>query len=306
MCSKDNKNPLKKVIFAAINFSYTNSKNDYYMNGIKQLFVLSLLLGFLPIGCGGQRSDNTDNEAGSIDTTAQPEVTMAREYDYRIVARYPHATTSYTQGLEYVDGVMWEGTGQEGESHLQRVDLATGRVSVVASLDDSEFGEGITHHDGAIYQLTWESHKAYKYSEAGELLSTIAYQGEGWGISSDGENLYLSDGTATIRRIDPATFRTLGSICVSYNGRPLSLINELECVADRIWANVYTVDTIVEIDPRTGVVVGYVDLSPLRYMLEDNPEAEVLNGIAYNPTTGNLYVTGKDWNTLFEIEIIRN
>ena len=275
------------------------------MSSIKHLIALSLFLGIIPVGCGGQRSNNNDSEAAESAPTEQTQTTMAKEYDYRIVARYPHATTSYTQGLEYVDGVMWEGTGQEGESHLQQIDLATGRTTVIASLDDSEFGEGITHHNGAIYQLTWESHKAYKYSPSGELLTTITYQGEGWGISSDGENLYLSDGSATIRNIDPDTFRTLRSICVSYNGRPLSLINELECVGNRIWANVYTTDSIVEIDPTTGAVVGFVNLAPLRYLLEANPEAEVLNGIAYNPTTGNMYVTGKDWNTIFEIEIIR-
>lgn len=275
------------------------------MSSIKHLIALSLFLGIIPVGCGGQRSNNNDSEAAESAPTEQTQTTMAKEYDYRIVARYPHATTSYTQGLEYVDGVMWEGTGQEGESHLQQIDLATGRTTVIASLDDSEFGEGITHHNGAIYQLTWESHKAYKYSPSGELLTTITYQGEGWGISSDGENLYLSDGSATIRNIDPETFRTLRSICVSYNGRPLSLINELECVGNRIWANVYTTDSIVEIDPTTGAVVGFVNLAPLRYLLEANPEAEVLNGIAYNPTTGNMYVTGKDWNTIFEIEIIR-
>ena len=275
------------------------------MSSIKHLIALSLFLGIIPVGCGGQRSNNNDSEAAKSAPTEQTQTTMAKEYDYRIVARYPHATTSYTQGLEYVDGVMWEGTGQEGESHLQQIDLATGRTTVIASLDDSEFGERITHHNGAIYQLTWESHKAYKYSPSGELLTTITYQGEGWGISSDGENLYLSDGSATIRNIDPETFRTLRSICVSYNGRPLSLINELECVGNRIWANVYTTDSIVEIDPTTGAVVGFVNLAPLRYLLEANPEAEVLNGIAYNPTTGNMYVTGKDWNTIFEIEIIR-
>ena len=275
------------------------------MSSIKHLIALSLFLGIIPVGCGGQRSNNNDSEAAESAPTEQTQTTMAKEYDYRIVARYPHATTSYTQGLEYVDGVMWEGTGQEGESHLQQIDLATGRTTVIASLNDSEFGEGITHHNGAIYQLTWESHKAYKYSPSGELLTTIPYQGEGWGISSDGENLYLSDGSATIRNIDPETFRTLRSICVSYNGRPLSLINELECVGNRIWANVYTTDSIVEIDPTTGAVVGFVNLAPLRYLLEANPEAEVLNGIAYNPTTGNMYVTGKDWNTIFEIEIIR-
>ena len=275
------------------------------MSSIKHLIALSLFLGIIPVGCGGQRSNNNDSEAAESAPTEQTQTTMAKEYDYRIVARYPHATTSYTQGLEYVDGVMWEGTGQEGESHLQQIDLATGRTTVIASLNDSEFGEGITHHNGAIYQLTWESHKAYKYSPSGELLTTITYQGEGWGISSDGENLYLSDGSATIRNIDPDTFRTLRSICVSYNGRPLSLINELECVGNRIWANVYTTDSIVEIDPTTGAVVGFVNLAPLRYLLEANPEAEVLNGIAYNPTTGNMYVTGKDWNTIFEIEIIR-
>ena len=139
----------------------------------------------------------------------------------------------------------------------------------------------------------------------GKPLREISYRGEGWGLTTDGEKLYMSDGTSTIRVVDPETFATNGSICVMFDGQPLNMINELEWIDGHIWANVYLTDAIVEIDPATGVVVGYVDMPALRDRLVDNPEAEAFNGVAYNPTSGHLYVTGKDWNKLFEIEIIK-
>ena len=259
------------------------------------------LVALMMVACGGAPStakvdDSNDNRT---------EVTLAQEYTYRVVAEYPHSSRSYTQGLEYVDGVMWESTGQYGRSHLQRIDLASGRVDVVASLPNDEFGEGITHFRGEIYQLTWESHKAYVYDAKGAPLREIKYRGEGWGITTDGQRLYMSDGTSTIRVVNPEDFATNGSICVTLDGRPLDMLNELEWVDGHIWANVYLTDAIVEIDPQTGVVVGYVDLPALRSLLTDNPEAEAFNGVAYNPQSGHFYVTGKDWNKLFEIEIIK-
>lgn len=270
------------------------------MNGLKHINILALLVAVALVACGGTPSKSRE-AAREVETAPQP----ARLYDYRVVAEYPHSVKSYTQGLEYKDGVMWEGTGREGRSHLQRIDLRTGAVDIAASLPDDEFGEGITHFRDRIYQLTWLTRRAHVYDLSGRELKTIAYRGEGWGITTDGSNLYLSDGTSTIRRIDPDTFDTLESICVTFDGAPLDLINELEWVDGHIWANIYLTDAIVEIDPATGVVVGYADLPDLRLRLKDNPEAEACNGIACNPATGHLYVTGKQWNRLFEIEIIK-
>lgn len=263
---------------------------------------LAVVLVAMMVACGGTPSAANSGEENNSGNTP---VTIAKLYNYRVVAEHPHSSRSYTQGLEYVDGVMWEGTGREGRSHLQRIDLASGKVDVVASLPDNEFGEGITHYKGEIYQLTWESHVAHVYDAQGKHLRDVMYRGEGWGITTDGEKLYMSDGTSTIRVVNPETFATENSICVTLDGHPLDMLNELEWVDGHIWANVYLTDAIVEIDPATGVVVGYVDLPALRSLLKDNPEAEAFNGVAYNPATGYFYVTGKDWNRLFEIEILK-
>ena len=264
--------------------------------------TLALAALLMMVGCTAKtdKSKQVEAEAGTTPT----KITFAELYDYRIVAEYPHSTRSYTQGLHYVDGVMWEGTGQEGRSHLQRISLTSGKVDIVASLPDDEFGEGITLYKDRIYQLTWLSRKAYIYDLEGKNLRTISYEGEGWGITTDGERLFMSDGTATIRLVNPETLKTEGSICVMYNGEPLGNINELEWAEGYIWANVYLTDSIVKINPTTGIVEGYVDLPALRTKLNNNPEAEAFNGIAYNKDNGHFYVTGKDWNKLFEIEII--
>lgn len=269
---------------------------------MKRFSTIALAMLLLVVGCTGQAksSDKGDTKPHR----EAPKITFAELYDYRIVAEYPHSEHSYTQGLQYVDGVMWEGTGQEGRSHLQRISLTTGKVDIVASLPNNEFGEGITLYKERIYQLTWLSRKAYIYDLEGKHLRTVTYEGEGWGITTDGERLYMSDGTATIRLVNPETLATEGSICVMYNGEPLGNINELEWGEGYIWANVYLTDSIVKINPETGIVEGYVDLPALRTLLKNNPEAEAFNGIAYNADNHHFYVTGKDWNRLFEIEII--
>ena len=271
------------------------------MKRLRLLSIYALFVTVFVVSCGS-RSGGVKQEQEESSTSA---TTMAAIYDYRIVAEYPHSSRSYTQGLEYRDGVMWEGTGREGRSHLQRIDLKSGAVDVVASLPDNEFGEGITHHQGCIYQLTWLNEKAYVYDLKGNILKTIPYKGEGWGLATDGTRLFFSDGTSVVRIVNPDTFETEGIISVTLNGMTLDLVNEMEWIEGKLWANIYLTDIIVEIDTATGKVTGFVDLEPLRDLLKNNPQAEALNGIAYNAKTKHFYVTGKDWNTLFELEIIK-
>ena len=239
--------------------------------------------------------------------TETPAATPAapRTYTYRVIESYPHSTDSYTQGLLFADGVMWEGTGEYGHSRLQRIDLETGRTDVVATLPRSEFGEGIALLDGKIYQLTWENNKAYVYDAAtGRQLRTFAYAGEGWGLTTDGERLYLSDGTESIHVLDPETFRRERRITVTLEGEPVRFLNELEWIDGRIWANVYTTDQIVIIDPATGAVEGVVDLTGLLPQEDRTRQTDVLNGIAWDAAGGRIFVTGKNWPKLFEIEIL--
>lgn len=189
-------------------------------------------------------------------------------------------------------------------SHLQRIDLATGKVEVVASLDKREFGEGMTFYKGRIYQLTWLSERAYVYDSDGRLVDTLTYKGEGWGITTDGQTLYMSDGTSTIRRVNPETMATESSIFVTLDGHPLDMLNELEWIDGKIWANVYMTYSIVVIDPATGVVEAYIDLPQLDNS-KHNPKADVLNGIAYDSATGRIFITGKNWDKLYQIEITK-
>ena len=239
--------------------------------------------------------------------TETPAATPAapRTYTYRVIESYPHSTDSYTQGLLFADGVMWEGTGEYGHSRLQRIDLETGRTDVVATLPRSEFGEGIALLDGKIYQLTWENNKAYVYDAAtGRQLRTFAYAGEGWGLTTDGERLYMSDGSEYLRILDPETFRVQRSVQVTFRGAPVQLLNELEWIDGKIWANVYVTDQIVIIDPASGIVEGVIDLRGLLPDEEIAPDTDVLNGIAYDAASERIFVTGKRWSKLFEIEII--
>jgi glutamine cyclotransferase len=275
---------------------------------VKKLSILVVLCTVVVACGGGSSSDGKDKKAQAAPKEQPAQATVSEyavQYDYRVVETYPHSDKSYTQGLQYVDGVMWEGTGQKGESYLQRIDLKTGAVDIVASLPITEFGEGITHHKEYIYQLTWEQGVAHVYDKRGKQVKLINYTGEGWCITSDGQNLYMSDGSSNIYIVDDETFKPLKAIDVKLNTHPLDFINEMEWIDGRIWANVYLYDLIVIINPATGIVEGYVDMSALRTLLVDNPAAEAFNGIAYNPSNGHIYVTGKQWNRIFEIEVIK-
>lgn len=228
-----------------------------------------------------------------------------KTYTYEVVASYPHLTSSYTQGLQFIDGVMWEGTGEYGHSKLQTIDLETGRANVIASLPRTEFGEGITVLGDKVYQLTWQNRTMHVYDRAtGKRLRSIPYEGEGWGLTSDGERLYMSDGSSVIRIIDPQTYKRTGSISVLYEGKSVPYLNELEWIDGRIWANVYTLDQIVIIDPATGNVEGLLDLTGILPEEEIYASTDVLNGIAYDAERDRIFVTGKNWSRIFEIKII--
>ena len=260
--------------------------------------VILLFAGLLLASCGSgtARSKRTAPAA-----PAEPV-----RYTYRVTAVHPHSATAYTQGLQYADGVLWEGTGQYGSSELRKTDPETGRGETVARLPRTDFGEGIALLDGKVYQLTWQSNRAYVYDAAtGARLREHRYPGEGWGLTTDGRKLYLSDGTSSIHTVDPETFRRKKRVTVTCQGEPVPLLNELEWIDGRIWANVYTSDLILQIDPATGVVEGIVDLTGLLPDEERTPSTDVLTGIAYDAATGRIFVTGKNWPKLFEIELVR-
>jgi len=269
---------------------------------MKNKTLLLLLLASLT-ACGGNTPGS--GRAAAARQTA-PAAAEPVRYTYRIRKVYPHPADAYTQGLQYVRGTMWEGTGQCGASVVRRTDLETGRSETVVRLPRSEFGEGIALLHGKLYQLTWQSNVCHVYDTADGMrkIRDFRYPGEGWGLTTDGEKLYLSDGTETIFTVDPETFRREKRTTVTYRGEPLGFLNELEWIEGKIWANVYTTDLIAIIDPATGIVEATVDLAGLLPESERRPETDVLNGIAYDAESKRIFVTGKNWSKLFEIELI--
>jgi glutamine cyclotransferase len=225
---------------------------------------------------------------------------------YRVLATYPHDPNAYTQGLVFIDGTLYEGTGLEGQSELRRVDLDTGMVLQRHALGEQYFGEGIAVVGDRIYQITWQSGIAFVYDrETFDRLETFAYGGEGWGLTTDGERLIMSDGSDRLFFRDPETFAVTGSVRVRDDGLPVTYLNELEYIDGEVWANVYQTDWIVRIDPASGEVIGWIDMRGLRPANDPRWEnVDVLNGIARDPDSGRLFVTGKDWPELFEIELI--
>jgi glutamine cyclotransferase len=200
---------------------------------------------------------------------------------------------------------MWEGTGEYGSSQIVTYELGENAPRVEASLPASEFGEGITLLGGELFQLTWESNVCHVYdAKTKKRLRDYRYPGEGWGLTTDGQTLYMSNGTANIYRVNPQTFRREGSITVTLRGEALNYINELEWIDGKIWANVYTTDEIVIINPKNGKVEGVVDCRGLLPKKLRTPDTDVLNGIAYDPETKKIYLTGKNWPKLYEVRLI--
>ncbi len=224
---------------------------------------------------------------------------------FKVVAAYPHDPNAFTQGLAIHEGQLYEGTGQYGASTLRRVDLATGRPEKQRALGPQYFGEGIAILDGLVYQLTWQNGVVVVYDlETFEVERTMRYTGEGWGLTHDGRQLIMSDGSATLRFRDPQTFAVTREIEVRAAGAPVTRLNELEYIDGEIWANIWYDDRIARISPADGNVLGFVDLATL-YPASARSSEAVLNGIAYDAAAKRLFVTGKNWPQLYEIEVGR-
>jgi|SRR5579872_1064422 len=225
------------------------------------------------------------------------------QYTYRVVHTYPHDPAAFTQGLEYHDGFLYEGTGREGHSSLRKVALETGKVLQKVDLAANYFGEGITVLNGKITQLTYKTEIGFVYDRATfKQLRSFKYSGEGWGLTNDGSTIYMSDGTAQIRFWDPQTLQERKRITVRDGGRSIDNLNELEWIKGEIYANIWQTNRIARISPADGHVIAWIDLTGL-LTPEEAAEADVLNGIAYDAAHDRLFVTGKLWPKLFEIKI---
>lgn len=221
-----------------------------------------------------------------------------------IISEHPHDPLAFTQGLLWHEGSFFESTGQRGESTLREVDPETGEVLRAIDIDETYFAEGLERIDDRLIQLTWEAGVAFVYDlETFEQIDTFEYEGEGWGLCYDGTYLFMSDGSPFLEIRDPDTFEVIFRGLVTSQGRYVNNINELECVGDHIYANIWTTDYIIKIDKTNGVVVAVIDATGL--LDEEAASASnVLNGIAYNPKTDTFWITGKDWPMMFEVRFV--
>ena len=236
---------------------------------------------------------------------AGPNPPATPEYTYQVINTFPHDPEAFTQGLEYRDGVLYEGTGQNGKSTVRKVALETGAVLHQVAIPEKYFGEGITIAQDRLIELTWQHGTGFVYDLGRfQLLSTFSYPGEGWGLTHNAGIVYMSDGTPQIRLWDAATLAEKSRITVKDGDQPVPELNELEWVKGEIYANVWQTDRIVRISPSDGKVTGWIDLTGLLTPAE-RAHTDVLNGIAYDAEKDRLFVTGKLWPKLFEIKVIK-
>lgn len=261
---------------------------------------LSIICAML-IGCSTEKPAEEPKPLAEAQAPADAPV---RQYSYSVIATYPHDVNAFTQGLIVNNGAFLESTGQYGFSSLRRVAIRTGKVSRMEKIDARYFAEGMTVLKGRIYVLTYLNQKGFIYDETSlQKIGEFSYFGEGWGLTTDGTHLYMSNGTNTISVHDPEGYRTLMTIGVTMDGNPVSNLNELEWIKGEIWANVWQTEKILRIDPSTGRVTGVIDMAGLLPASQRTSTTDVLNGIAWDPKNDHLYVTGKNWPSVFRIEI---
>jgi glutaminyl-peptide cyclotransferase len=227
-------------------------------------------------------------------------------YSVKVLRSFAHDRNSFTQGLEFKDGILYEGTGLNGRSSLRKVRLDNAQVLAQTPLAAEYFGEGITVQGSRVLQLTWKHGQGFIYDKQNlKRTGAFAYPGEGWGLTNDGKQIFMSDGSAQIRVWDGATLKELRRITVNKGGRPIDQLNELEYVNGEIYANVWMTDTILRISPADGRVLGEIDLSALvAATMREAPDADVLNGIAYDAVGKRLFVTGKLWPKIYQVQIV--
>ncbi|MGB7208776.1 MAG: glutaminyl-peptide cyclotransferase [Pyrinomonadaceae bacterium] len=284
-------------------------------------FLISIAL--LIASCGSGTNGSNSRSVGNANATPKPAALPV--YSYDVVKAFPHDSKAFTQGLVFRDGFLYESTGQEGESTLRKVDISTGKVVQKFDLASEIFAEGLTIMNDKLYQISWRDKIAWEYDIADfKMLREMSYSGEGWGLTTDGTNLIMSDGTHLLKFVDPQTFKTIRSIPVMQeSGKPLYLLNELEWVKGEIWANIWHSEetetgttqgrlpnigrpnTIARIDPASGRVTGWIDLAGISPDDQngENETENTLNGIAYDADNDRIFITGKKWKRLYEIKL---
>ncbi len=266
-----------------------------------------LLTGLLAMtSCSSETELSESVAAENPNSASGPSVAEAPPvYRYRVIETYPHDPRAFTQGLVYEGGELFEGTGIRGRSSLRRVELETGQVRQQHALPAQYFGEGITLFGDQIIQLTWQSHIGFVYDKVSfRLLKQFTYPTEGWGITHDGRRLIMSDGTANLYFLDPETLAETDRVEVYDDQGPVIRLNELEYIQGEVFANVWQTNRIARIDPLTGRVRAWIDLTGLLSVTDRQQRVDVLNGIAYDAENDRLFVTGKWWPNVFEIQIV--
>ena len=266
----------------------------------KTLFSIAMSLAFAACNSG----EAVTSKAEAQKATQMTVPSRVPTYTYEVINAYPHDTAAFTQGLVFHNGVLYESTGLNGSSSLRRVELETGKVLNQKKVPDEFFAEGLALFNGRLYQLTWQTQRGFVYDlDSFNLIRDFSYTGEGWGLTHDGSSLIMSDGTSRIRFFNPDTFEVQRVITVQDNGRDITQLNELEYIKGEIYANIWLTDRIARIDPQSGKVIAWINLSGLLSPEDHTGSGAVLNGIAYDEASDRLFVTGKLWPKLFEIKL---
>lgn len=267
---------------------------------MKRLFPY---LAFLLVAGACKNNNTADNDAIIVSNGIPP----PSDLSYSVVSTYPHDTSYYTEGLQIYKGDLYESTGNYGESKLVKMDLNTGKPIKELSLDSLYFGEGLTVLNDTIYQMTYREKTGFVYDLNFKTIRRFSYETEGWGMTTDGKNLIMSDGSSNLYYREPSTFRTLKIVGVSDNNGPVAMVNELEYIDGFIYANVWNTNYIIKIDPANGHVLARLDFSGILEKAgkpaPNDEKGGVLNGIAYDPATKNLLITGKLWPLIFEVKL---
>ena len=289
---------LKKFIFLNWATIIRMDKKTVFKHTSLWIILIAILIG----GLTSCILEPKEPQAEVIPAVPEP---LAQTLSYEILNTLPHDPTCYTQGLVIHEGIFYESCGLYGQSSLRKVEPTSGIVQAESDLSANYFAEGLVLLDGKLYQLTWQENTGFVYGASTlEPISTFHYQTQGWGLTTDGSALILSDGSNTLYWLDPGSMQVLRQVNVSYEGQPVEYLNELEYINGTLFANIYLTDTIVAIDPKDGRVISLIDLTGLRPEQNLTMQGEVLNGIAYDDQNDKLYVTGKNWPNLYEIRLV--
>jgi glutaminyl-peptide cyclotransferase len=271
------------------------------------LIIAAAVVALIGVGMYLSFRSGSSEGAGkpvSNQSSASSDSQSARKISYEVVDTYPHDPEAFLQGLVWHDGGFYESTGLNGESTLRRVEFPSGRVLKKISLSPDLFGEGLALVDDHLVQITWQTHRGFVYDrETFRLIREFTYDSEGWGITYDGKNLIMSDGTSTLTYLDPQTYQPVKKLNVTMNGRPVFKLNELEFIEGEIWSNVWQTDMILRIDPATGTVNSYLDMRGALAREFRTGREDVLNGIAYDAERKRIFISGKKWSRIIEIKL---